>query len=128
MKISEHYEVDMNTHILNYMLAYTYGVVLTHTHLILLSSLTLSFSLSSSLLLSLLSKLFYNLIYFLFVYLFYAFVYKFIYVYNKQGEEIRTQLLGNNDILYGIHLYCSEAVSRVIMQGLFHDHVKQQLL
>ena len=29
--------------------------------------------------------------------------------------------------MYGIHLYCSEAVSRV-MQGLFHDHVKRQLL
>ena len=63
----------------------------------------------------------------LFVYLFYVFVYKFIYVYNKQGEDIRIGALGNNNILYGIHLYCSEAVARV-MQGLFHDHVKRQLL
>ena len=63
----------------------------------------------------------------LFVYLFYVFVYKFIYVYNKQGEDIRIGALGYNNRLYRKHLYCSEAVSRV-MQGLFHDHVKRQLL
>ena len=49
-----------------------------------------------------------------------------LYVYNKQGGDIRIGALGNN-ILYGIDLYCSEAVSRV-MQGLFPDHLKRQLL
>jgi hypothetical protein len=51
----------------------------------------------------------------------------FIYVNNKQWEDIRTGKLGNNNILYGIYLYCSEAVSRAT-QGLFHNHVKRQLL
>ena len=50
-----------------------------------------------------------------------------LYVYNKQVEDIRIGALGNNNILYGIHLYCSEAVS-IVMQGVFHDHVKRQLL
>ena len=57
---------------------------------------------------------------------FYVFVYKFIYVYNKQGEDIKIGALGEIT-LYEIHLYCSEAASRVI-QCLFHDHVKCQLL
>jgi hypothetical protein len=51
----------------------------------------------------------------------------FIYVYNKQGEDIRIRTLLDSNILYGIHLYCSEAVS-IVMQGLFHNHVKRQLL
>ena len=44
IKISEHYEVDMNTLVLNYMLAYTYRLIHTHTHLISLSSLYFLFS------------------------------------------------------------------------------------
>ena len=50
-----------------------------------------------------------------------------LHVSIKQGEDIRILTLGNNSIFYGIHLYCSEAVS-ILMQGLFHDHVKRQLL
>ena len=125
VKISEHYEV----HIL-------YRLIHTHTHLISLSSLTLSFFLSFSLFFSVLFSpsltslycqyLFNNFMCFLFVYLFSVFVYMFIYVYNKQGEAIWIGALGNNNILYRIHLYCSEAVS-IVMQGLFHDHVKRQL-
>jgi hypothetical protein len=96
----------------------THGFI--HAHLISLSSLTLSSSLSIVENWSIIEC-------FLFVYLFYVFVYMFIYVYNQQGEDIRIGTLGNDNILYGIHVYCSEAVS-IVMQGLFHDHVKHQLL
>ena len=70
--ISEHYEVDMNTHVLNYMLAYTYRLILTHTHTPDLALISHSRSLFSSLLsLSLYChELFYNLMCLLFVYVF----------------------------------------------------------
>jgi hypothetical protein len=53
-KISEHYEVDMNTHVLNYMVAYTYRLIHTHTPDFALFSHFLSFLFSYCL------ELFYN--------------------------------------------------------------------